>query len=209
MHKGRVYTFKKLYLKAEILRRYYNNPLAGHFGSAKTIELIQRHYHWKGLQSDVKDYISSCAICQRTTPKRHKPYGELSSLPMPSRPFAELSMDFIMGLPPANYGFGEVDAILVIIDRYTKRSFFWPVRSDITAPELAELFHKEIELNYGAPEGIVSDRGPLFTSEFWGELYYYSKVKRRLSTAFHPQTDGQIERVNQVLEHYLRCFASS
>jgi transposase InsO family protein len=115
-------------------------------------------------------------------------------------------MDFVTGLPPVLHGGREVDAILVIVDRLTKYVLFFPVSSTVTAPELVELFHNEVELKYGAPAGIVSDRGSVFTSQFWTDLCYISRVKLRLSTAFHPQTDGQTERMNQILGHYLRCF---
>ena len=115
-------------------------------------------------------------------------------------------MDFITGLPPALLDEKDVDAILVIVDRFTKYSLFLPVSSTITAAELAELFHRHVELVFGPPEGIVSDRGSLFTSKFWSNLCYLTQIRLRLSTAFHPQTDGQTERMNQTLEHYLRCF---
>ena len=117
-------------------------------------------------------------------------------------------MDFITGLPEAQLQGELVDAILVVVDRYTKMSRFFAVKTTITSPQLAELLHREIELRYGAPRGIVSDRGSLFTSEFWSNLCFYSRIKQRLSTAFHPQTDGQTERANQVLEVYLRSFTS-
>jgi len=94
----------------------------------------------------------------------------------------------------------------VIVDRFTKYVRFFPVSTTTDAAELAELFHNEWELDFGPPHGIVSDRGSLFTSAFWSALCYHSRVKRRLSTAFHPQTDGQTERMNQILEHYLRCY---
>src|SRR5436189_5253164 len=99
-----------------------------------------------------------------------------------------------------------VDAILVIVDRFTKYVRFFPVSTTTDAADLAELFHNKWELDFGPPHGIVSDRGSLFTSAFWSALCYHSRVKRRLSTAFHPQTDGQTERMNQILEHYLRCY---
>jgi hypothetical protein len=120
----------------------------------------------------------------------------------------QLSMDFITGLPESRYRGQLVDSILVIVDRFSKYSFFYPVATTITAAELAELFYQEIELAFGPPQGIVSDRGPVFTSAFWSALCYHSQIKRRLSTAFHPQTDGQTERMNQTLEHYLRCFTN-
>jgi transposase InsO family protein len=115
-------------------------------------------------------------------------------------------MDFITGLPEVIYKSQFVDAILVVVDRFTKMARFFPVSTRINAAELAELIHTEIELKYGPPNGIVSDRGSVFTSKFWGKLCYISHTKLRLSTAFHAQTDGQTERMNQVLEQYLRRF---
>lgn len=193
-------------LRSRLIQICHDDPLAGHFGRARTIELLQRKYHWEGLQNEVRDYIASCAICQGVKAPRRRPYGQLQSLPVPQRPFAELTMDFITGLPEVDYQEKTVDAILVIVDRLTKYSRFIPVSTTINAAELAELFHDQIELEYGNPDGIVSDRGSVFTSEFWSELCYHSKIKLRYSTAFHPQTDGQTERMNQVLEDYLRCF---
>lgn len=115
-------------------------------------------------------------------------------------------MDFITGLPELFDGRRFVNSILVIVDRFTKYALFFPVSSTMTTADLAHLIHKEVELKYGTPRGIVSDRGSLFTSKFWSDLCFHTKVKRRLSTAFHPQTDGQTEAVNQILERYLRCF---
>ena len=110
---------------------------------------------------------------------------------------------------PSRTGTGkEFNSILVIIDRYTKMARFLPTRSDITAPEFSELFHRKIELKYSAPTGIVSDRDSKITSKFWAEVCYHALVKRRLSTAFHPQTDGQTEILNRILEHYPRAYTS-
>lgn len=206
MYKDRVVVPREPILQQELLRLHHDDPLAGHFGTKRTLELLKRHYWWPAMSEAVSDYVSSCGVCQRVVARRHRPYGSLESLPIPRRPWAEISLDFVTGLPPVRLGERETDAILVIVDRFTKYSVFLPVKTTIDAAELAELFHKEIELRFGAPEGIVSDRGSVFTSQFWSEVCYQSCVKRRLSTAFHPQTDGQTERTNQVLEHYLRCF---
>ena len=206
LYKDRVVVPREPTLQQELLRLYHDDPLAGHFGVNRTLHLLQRRFYWKGIRSDVKDYVSSCGTCQGVVARRHCPYGRLESLPIPRRPWVEISMDFITGLPSSQYKGQDADAILVIVDRFTKYSLFFPVISTINAAELAELFYTEVELRFGAPEGIISDRGTLFTSQFWADLCYYSKIKRRLSTAFHPQTDGQTERMNQVLEHYLRCF---
>jgi hypothetical protein len=206
--KQRIYIPAGSNLRNTLISIHHDDPLAGHFGHTRTLELIKRKYHWPNVHIDVAEYVRDCQICQGVTAKRHKPYGKLQPLPIPSRPFAEISMDFVTGLPPTTYNGKPVDAILVIVDRFTKWSLFLAVSTTITAAELAELFHNHIELRFGPPEGIVSDRGSLFTSKFWSNLCYLSRVRLRLSTAFHPQTDGQTERVNQTLKHYLRCFVA-
>ena len=99
-------------------------------------------------------------------------------------------MDFITQLPVSQVGACEYNAILTIVDRYTKMAIFLPVQDTIDAAEMAELLHKEVELRYGCPSGIVSDRDSRITSKLWAEICYYSFIKRRMSTAFHPQTDG-------------------
>lgn len=195
-------------LKAELLKKHHDDPLAGHFGVAKTIELLTRKYLWEGLRKDVQEYVKSCAICQRTKAKRHKPYGEMVALPLPQGPFQELAMDYIVDLPPSGRGDGVSDAILVVVDRYTKMSKYIPCNKTCTAEELCTLIFDHIVCKYGMPRGIVTDRGSVFTSEYWSSVCYAAKVKRRLSTAFHPQTDGQTERENQALEQYLRCFCT-
>lgn len=206
-HKGRIFVPEEITIRRELLRLYHDDPLAGHFGVDRTKELLSRKFYWNRMDVEVKEYVKSCPMCQGVAPRRHRPYGKLDSLPRPKGPMQELTMDFITGLPPVDPKQGpDTDCILVVVDRYTKYSMFFPVSSTINAPQVAELFHNEVELRFGAPSGIVSDRGSIFTSNFWSSLCYHSKIKQRLSTAFHPQTDGQTERTNQTLEHYLRCF---
>jgi hypothetical protein len=209
LHEERVYIPSEKAIHYELIQLHHDDPLAGHFGITRTIELLERKFYWKDLRKDVREYINACAICLESKAKHHRPYGELQPLPIPSRPGEEYSMDLITGLPPAHYKSQEVNALLVIVDRFTKMAFLFPVEDTLTASQLAELFHNEIECKFGAPKGIVSDRGPIFTSKFWGELNYYSKVKLRYSTAFHPQTDGQTERMNQIIECYLRCYTGN
>lgn len=207
-HKGRLFVPAEETAKQEILRLYHDDPLAGHFGIERTLERIQRKYFWNDITKSVRDHCQSCQVCQLRKPRKHRPYGDLQSLPIPSRPYQELSIDFITGLPPTRTRNGvEVNSIFVIVDRFTKMAHFFAVEATITSQDLAALFHDEIECKRGgAPDGVVSDRGPIFTSQFWSDLCYISQTKRRLATAFHPQTDGQTERTNQTLEHYLRVF---
>lgn len=193
---------------AEVLRQHHDDPLAGHFGRDKTKELIERKYWWPSLAGDVAEYVSTCDICQRTKAKRHRPYGVMESLPQPRRPWQELTMDFITDLPPSKRRGQVFDAILVVVDRFTRMAKYIPTTKRCTSAELAELLLDVVVAQYGVPQGIVSDRGSVFTSAFWSEFCYAAKVKRRLSTAFHPQTDGQTERQNQTLEQFLRCYTT-
>lgn len=202
--KGRLYVPAGANLRRKLLGLYHDDALAGHFGINRTDELLRRKLHWVNLQNDVAEYVQSCAVCQGAP--KHRPHGKLESLPIPSRPFSELSMDFITGPPPTIQNGIPVDAILVVVNRFTKWCLFFAVPSTITSVELAELFHTEVELRFGPPDDIVFDRGTNFTSKFWSKLCYHSHIHLSLSTAFHPPTDGQTERMYQTLEHYLRCF---
>src|SRR5881396_2063020 len=117
-------------------------------------------------------------------------------------------MDMIVGLPPSADSKGNAyDAILVVVDHFTKMAKYFPIRETMAAPQLAELFCNEIVKQYGTPRSIVTDRGSIFTSEYWSTLCYYMKAKHKLSTAFHPRTDGQTECQNQVLKYYLQAYA--
>jgi hypothetical protein len=115
-------------------------------------------------------------------------------------------MDFITGLPPSKHNGAVYDSILVVVDRFTKMVRYIHVTKTIDAPALAEIFVQKIFKDFGAPAGITTDRGTQFTSNFWSTFCFLLGVRRRLSTAFRPQTDGQTERQNQTLEHYLRCY---
>ena len=207
-YRHQVYIPAESSVRWEILNRHHSDPTAGHFKRARTKEIIQRKYYWPGMQKDINEFVDSCPTCQRITARRHKPYGELQPLPIPERPWQEISMDFVVGLPTVFYHGELVDSILVVVDRYTKMCRFLPVSATITSEGLARIVHAEIETRYGTPRGIVSDRGSVFTSQFWLELCSTLAIRRRLSTAWHPQTDGQTERINQILEHYLRAFVN-
>lgn len=207
---GAVYVPCESSIRAEVLRMHHDDPLAGHFGVRRTLELLQRKFFWTSMRRDVKSYIATCTECQRGKARRHRPYGEMASFPPPSRPWQEITMDFITDLPPSkSLRYGKAfDSILVIVDRFTKMARYIPVNKTIDAPELAELFVHYVVRDFGCPEGITSDRGPQFKSKFWGSLMWYLGVRRRLSTAYRPQTDGQTERQNQVLEFYLRTYCN-
>lgn len=187
--------------RLRVLQARHDFPAAGHFGYNKTLELISRDFWWPQMWKSVKDFVQSCDICSRSKIPRHRPYGLLQPLPIPEQPWSSVSMDFITDLPNSR----SYDSIFVIVDRFTKMAHFMPCTKSITGEETAKLFIDNIYRYHGLPKDIISDRGTQFVSRFWRTLFKILKVDIKLSSAFHPQTDGQTERVNQVLEQYLRC----
>jgi hypothetical protein len=154
------------------------------------------------MRKYIKDYISGCETCTRNKTNHHKPYGLLQSLPIPELPWTSISVDFITQLSPS----GPYSAICVFVDRFSKMALFVPTTNQVNAEGTSQLFINHVFCHFGLPSDIVSDRGVTFTSKFTQALLKGLKVKQNLSTAFHPQTDGQTERVNSILEQYLRCY---
>ena len=140
-------------------------------------------------------YVKGCNICLSFKAVKHKPYGNLQALPVPIHQWKDLSIDFVTGLPVStNWKSETYDSILVIIDRLTKMVHYEPVKVTIDAPGLVKAILNVVVWHHGLHNSIVSDRGSLFILQFWSLLCYFLGIKRRLSTAFHPQTDGQTER---------------
>ena len=198
--------------RLDVMKAVHDSPLSGHFGRETTLHKLRHWAYWPGMSTYVREYIRSCDACQRVKPPRHSPYGVLTSLPAPVEPWVHISMDFIVELPPSELPGKRYkdpfNAILVVVDRFSKMGYFLPTWTTITATELAHLFIDTIIKNHGAPESIVSDRGVLFTSAFWRTLAAQMRIETRLSTAYHPQTDGQTERLNSTLEQWLRTFVN-
>ena len=195
-------------LRRELLHQHHDNAWAGHFAHRRTLDLLQRKFYWPKMSADVDEYVKACADCRRTKPRRHLPYGELQSLPIPKGPRQDWTLDFITDLPPSVRRGQVFDAVLVVVDRYTKFARYIPARKDWEAEDMADVLVEEVFTKYGKPVSFVSDRGSLFTSKFWSHLCYYLSIRLGYSTAFHPQTDGQTERQNQTLEQYLRGFVN-
>jgi hypothetical protein len=196
-------------LKLRILHENHDSKVAGHFGQFKTAERMKQNFYWPKMDDDARDYVRSCDTCQRDKVSRHRRYGLLQPLDIPYRPWTSISMDFITALPESD-GFTQ---IWVIVDRLTKMAHFIPLRvsegsSESPVEDLAKVFAKEVWRLHGLPSDIVSDRDTRFTSRFWQELTKHLGIKLPMSTTFHPQTVGQTERVNEVLEVYLRHYCS-
>jgi len=201
-YQGKIWTPKDEGIRTTLIAKHHEPPQAGHGGTAKTTELISRRYYWPQIREDITRFIKNCDTCQRTKVVRHAPYGLLQSKEAPDRPCKSLAMDFITDLPESE----GYDTILVVIDRLTKMSHFIPCSKDLDARQFANLSMREIVRLHGLPHDIITDRGTLFTSDLWKETTGKLGIERRLSTAFHPQRDGQTERTNAILEQYLWAY---
>ena len=190
-------------LRIQVLKSRHDGAQAGHFGINKTLELVLRNFWWPKMKTDIYNYVRSCD-CVRSKAPRHMPYGLLQPLPIPERPWSSVSTDHIVELP-LSCGY---DAINVWVDRLTKQAHFIADKTTTTASAFSENFINHIFRLHGLPKDIVSDRGSLFMSRFWKNTCEKLGIKLNYSTSFHPQTDGQTERVNQTLEQYLRCFVN-
>ncbi|XP_045791606.1 uncharacterized protein LOC123886321 [Trifolium pratense] len=185
-----------------LLEEFHSSPSAGHMGIAKTLARLQANFWWEGMRNHVKQFVTGCSICQQVKYETKKPSGLLQPLPIPHAIWEDLSLDFITGLPPSN----GYSAILVVVDRFSKSVHLAALVPHYTAHKVALLFFDTVYKLHGMPRSLVSDRDPLFISKFWRELFTLCGTQLRMSTAYHPETDGQTEVYNRVLEQYLRSF---
>ena len=197
-------------LRDDIVYEAHDGASAGHGGTKATLARLSGRYFWshgdKNMAEHVHDYVRSCDSCQRNKSSNQRPGGLLHPMPVPVRPWSSIGVDFVTGLPETSRG---NDAILVCVDRFSKMVHLVPTSKSLNAPDCALLMFNNVYKLHGLPDDIVSDRDKLFTSEFWRELCRLLKTKQRMSTAFHPQTDGQTERANRTLQEVLRHSVSS
>ena len=196
-------------IRSELISRHNDDFLAGYFGIEKTRKLVAKKYYWPMLRQDVEAYVKGYDVYLASKAVCYKPYGDLQLLPIPTHRWKDLSIDFITGLPiSVDWKDDSYNLILVIIDWLTKMVHYNLVKVTINAPNLAEVIINVVVRYYKVPESIVTDRGSLFISKFWSLLCYFLGIKKKLSTVFYPQTDGQIERQNSTMEAYLRAFVN-
>jgi hypothetical protein len=175
---------------------------SAHGGYHRCYNRLASTYYWPKMSRHLKRYISTCDICQKAKPRRHAPTGLLQPIPIPTQPFEVISMDFIPELPKS----GDFDNILVIVDKLTKYSIFIPCSTDITELETAKLFFQHVVCKFGIPKQVITDRDTRWRHDFWAEVCRLMGMKRALTTAYHPQADGQTENLNQTLEIALRAY---
>ncbi|QRW20440.1 Retrotransposable element Tf2 protein [Rhizoctonia solani] len=191
-------------LKEQLLKEFHDSPLAGHPGQQRTLELLSRNYWWPGMKSSAKEWVECCPTCQANC-RAHAPVIALKPLEVPPFPFHTISYDFITGFPKSS---GH-DAILVVIDSFSKFGHFIPTSKKVTAKGLADLFIAHVWKLHGLPVKTISDWGTTFTGKFLRALYQQLGVRPAFSLAYHPESDGQTERVNQFIKFYLRSYVAA
>ena len=206
-YQNRVYVPADAGLRHAVVARHHDHPTAGHPGVLKTRQLVASEFWWPGLASYVRSYVRGCATCQQHKVNTHPSHPPLLPiLSSCSRPFQQISCDLITDLPLSD-GF---DTLLVVVDHgLTKGVILCPTKKTIDAAGVASLFFSKVFKRFGLYDKIISDRGPQFASTFAKELGKLLGYELTLSTAYHPQTDGETECVNQEVETYLRIFCGS
>lgn len=178
------------------------SPIGGHSGIEVTYQRIKKIFYWPQMRKSIQKFVTSCSICQQAKSERIPYPGLLQPLAVPKQTWHTVTMDFIEGLPNS----ATYNCILVVVDKFSKYSHFIKLSHPFSAFKVARLFMDHIYKLHGMPAVIVSDRDKVFTSLLWQELFKLSRTELRMSSAYHPQSDGQTERVNQCVEAFLRCF---
>ncbi|CAM8878468.1 unnamed protein product [Rhodiola kirilowii] len=205
LYKDRLWVPEDSALRHLILQEYHDTLLGGHAGIQRTMARVSSHFYWRGMQGDIKNYVQACKVCQQVKTITTASPGLLQPLALPTGVWRDIAMDFVTHLPSAK----GLSVVMVVVDRLTKYGHFSALSSGFTADSVAKLFVKDIRRLHGMPSSIVSDRDPIFMSIFWRELFKLQGTRLSNSSAYHPQSDGQTEVLNRILEDYLRCFVNA
>jgi hypothetical protein len=204
LHEDRVYVLDLPGLRAQLLQLYHDSLMVGHLGQQGMLDLVSRLYWWPNMHIYVQEYVKGCHTCRRNKHCNWRTAGVLEPLPTPQGPWEWTQSDHIVGLPWSQ-GF---DAIYVVSDRLTKMAHFIPTTTCTTAEDLVELHLRHVWKSHGVPQVHNTDRGPMFTADYTKHFFKALGINQRFSTAYHPQTQGQVESNNRWLETYLRTFCN-
>ena len=180
-----IYVSDETIMKAKILRLHYDDSLTRHFEIKKTRSLLQRKFYWLRILKDIKEYIQSCDVCQRVKALRHRSYNKTTSLFISARPWKKISMNFIIELSFNRYENDIYNAILVVIDRYSKITLYIFAKSTWSTENLADVLFDKMFLIFFEIKKVIFDRSSLFVNNYWSALCYHIHVKRKLNIAFH------------------------
>jgi transposase InsO family protein len=186
-----------------VLQWGHSSKLAAHPGVRGTLASVRQRFWWPSREKDIRRFVAACTVCAQTKSSHSPPSGLLRPLPVPSRPWSHIALDFITGLPSS----AGHTVILTVVDRFSKAAHFIPLSKLPSAKETAQIMIDHVFKLHGLPSDIVSDRGPQFSSQFWKEFCHLIGASASLSSGFHPQTNGQAERANQIVGRMLRSLA--
>ena len=192
-------------LRLRIMYECHDAPVSGHRGREKTYLTVSRDFYWPRQYQFVRKYVRACEVCQRVKPSPSS-RAPLQPLPVPAECWQSVSMDFVFGFPEDVH---KNTGILVFVDRFSKMVHLVAVPESITAEGCARVFLDTVFRLHGLPRELVSDRDPRFTAEFWQSVFRTLGTRLTMSTADHPETDGQTERANRILEEILRGYVHS
>jgi hypothetical protein len=198
---GQLCVPEDLALRTALIRECHDAATSGHLGRDKTLAQMKRRFFWHGMDKQIGEYVTTCDACQKNKPSQQRTPGLLMSIPSPTVAGHTWTMDLITGLPRTRTG---NDAIVVWTCKFSKLCHYAPCKTTIDAPSLARLFLNFIVRQHGMPVNIISDRDPRFTAHFWRAFWHSMGTTLSMSTAYHPQTDGQTENSNKTLEIMMR-----
>jgi transposase InsO family protein len=204
-YKDRIWLGSNSDLRQKVMSALHNSPVGGHSGAPATFSKLRPLFYWPGMRKDVLTHVQSCTVCAQAKPDRVGYPGLLQPLQVPRQSWEVISLDFVEGLPLSN----SFSVILVVVDKFSKFAHFIALKHPYSAASVAQVFLDNIYKLHGLPVAIIPDRDRVFTSKFWQLLFQLAGTELQMSTAYHPQSDGQTERVNQCMETYLRCFVQA
>ena len=192
-------------IRQYILQECHDSVWAGHAGRDKTLEAVKRLFYWRGLAKDVTDYVHSCHTCQVSKSAATQSQGMLHTVEVSTRPWYTISCDFVTALPESVDGY---NAICTVVDRCTKMVHLIKCTDSTTAAQFAQLMLDNVFTKHGLPGDILTDRDPRFTGHFWRQMCECLNIHCSFTSAWHPQSDGQTERMNRTIEQVLRAHAA-
>ena len=194
-----------LEVKSLLVSELHSVPYAAHPGVQRTIDKVRRYFWWKGMAGDIREFVEACPTCQLEKTDHTMKKGSLQSLAIPEAKWQEVSVDFVTDLPTTSSG---EDSIMTVVDRATKMVHLIPCTKTTTAGEAARLYWQHVVRLHGVPRAIHTNRGAQFVGRWWREIWTLLGTKLRYGTAYHPQSQGQVERMNAVVSQTLRCLMS-
>ena len=193
MKGNRLWVVNKDQLQLKVVKKIHDQPTVGHLGTEKMLEMARRHYYLSGMKEMIQQFIRNCHVCKKAKAAQDTYHSLLQPLPLPKRAWTDITIDFVMGLSKYEAYRQIYDAILMVIDRLSKEKYYIPCSEEderTSVEAIVDLFLQDVWSKHGLPISMTSDRGPQFVSKMWDFLCKLLEITAKLSTAFHPETDG-------------------